>query len=191
MTDSISTGSNGARADEAALVAAVARGDRAAFAALYQRHASVLLGVAIKIVGERREAEDLLHDVFLEAWRAAGEYDPKRANVRTWLALRMRSRAIDVVRSARVSRNAGDAGINEVLDEHTHSPDHLRARRAVETLSGNERVVLELAYFGGQSCSEIAKKLAMPIGTVKSRLADGMRRLRQLLVARPVAPQPA
>ncbi len=191
MTDSISTGSEGARADEAALVAAVARGDRAAFAALYRRHSSVLLGVAIKIVGDRREAEDLLHDVFLEAWRAAGEYDPKRANVRTWLALRMRSRAIDVVRSARVARNAGDVGIDEVLDERMHSPDHLRARRALQTLSSNERQVLELAYFGGQSCSEIAKKLAMPLGTVKSRLADGMKRLRRLLVAGSAAPQPA
>ncbi len=191
MTDSISTGGEGARADEVALVAAVARGDRAAFAALYRRHSAVLLGVAIKIVRERREAEDLLHDVFLEAWRAAGDYDPKRANVRTWLALRMRSRALDVVRSARVARNAGDAGIDEVLDERTPSPDHARARRALQMLRAGEREVLELAYFGGQSCTEIAKRLAMPLGTVKSRLADGMRRLRAVLVAGPVASQPA
>ena len=95
---------------DVSLVAAMARGDREALAGLYERHASILLGLAMRIVRSRLEAEDLLHDVFLEAWRSAKAFDPKRGRVRTWLAIRMRSRALDLQKSARVSRNAGDAG---------------------------------------------------------------------------------
>src|SRR6476661_6843923 len=104
-------------AEDAALVAAMADGDRGALAKLYDRHASLLLGLALKIVRERREAEDLLHDVFLEAWRSAKDFDPKRGRVRTWLAIRMRSRALDLQKSARVSRNAGDGGLEVVPDD--------------------------------------------------------------------------
>jgi len=113
----------------------MAAGDRGALAALYERHASLLLGLALKIVRERREAEDLLHDVFLEAWRSAKDFDPKRGRVRTWLAIRMRSRALDLQKSARVSRNAGDAGLEVVPDEREAvSPDHGRVRAALADL---------------------------------------------------------
>jgi len=167
-------------AEDAALVAAMARGDRGALAKLYDRHAGVLLGLALRIVRERREAEDLLHDVMLEAWRAAKDFDPKRGRVRTWLAIRMRSRAIDLQKSARVSRNAGDAGIEAIVDERERtSPDHVRVRDALAELGPDQRQVLELAYFEGLSCSEIAARIAIPVGTVKSRLAAGMQRLRE------------
>jgi RNA polymerase sigma-70 factor (ECF subfamily) len=169
-------------AEDAALVAAMARGDRQALAGLYRRHAALLLGLAMRIVRERREAEDLLHDVLLEAWRSAKDYDPKRGRVRTWLAIRMRSRALDLQKSARVSRNAGDAGLEVVVDEREHaSPDHPRVRTAVAALGADQKAVLELAYFEGLSCSEIASRIAIPIGTVKSRLAAGMQRLREEL----------
>jgi RNA polymerase sigma-70 factor (ECF subfamily) len=169
-------------AKDAALVAAMADGDRDALAALYDRHASLLLGLALKIVRERREAEDLLHDVFLEAWRSARDFDPKRGRVRTWLAIRMRSRALDLQKSARVSRNAGDAGLAVVPDDsETQSPDHGRVRAALAGLGDDQRRVLELAYFEGLSCSEIAETIAIPIGTVKSRLAAAMARLRDVL----------
>src|SRR5690349_21518005 len=144
-------------AEDAALVAAMARGDRDALAKLYDRHAGVLLGLALKIVRERREAEDLLHDVLLEAWRHAKDFDPKRGRVRTWLAIRMRSRALDLQKSARVSRNAGDAGLEVVPDETERAtPDHGRVRGALADVSPDQRRVLELAYFEGLSCSEIA-----------------------------------
>jgi RNA polymerase sigma-70 factor (ECF subfamily) len=169
-------------AHDAALVARMARGDRDALSELYARHSALLLGVAMRIVRERREAEDLLHDVFLEAWRAAKDFDPKRGRVRTWLTIRMRSRALDLQKSARVSRNAGDAGLELVADEGEHaSPDHARVRAALAELSPEQRKVLELAYFEGLSCSEIATRVAIPIGTVKSRLAAGMERLRTRL----------
>src|SRR5688572_14887224 len=95
------------------LVVAVARGDRAALGALYDKYAPFLISLALRIVRERREAEDLLHDVFLEVWRSAVDYDPARGRVRTWLAIRMRSRALDRQKSARVSKHAGDDSVIE------------------------------------------------------------------------------
>src|SRR5215468_11591519 len=134
-------------AEDEALVTAMAAGDRGALATLYERHAPLLLGLALRIVRERREAEDLLHDVFLEAWRCAKDFDPKRGRVRTWLAIRMRSRALDHQKSARVSRNAGDAGLEVIPDDaDAASPDHGRVRRALADLGSDQRRVLELAY---------------------------------------------
>lgn len=171
---------SGDDAEDAGLVRAMAEGERQALATLYARHAALLLGLAVRIVRERREAEDLLHDVFLEAWRAAKDFDPKRGRVRTWLAIRMRSRCLDHQKSARVSRNAGDAGLEVVVDEREKSsPDHARVRDALGSLGDEQRQVVELAYFDGLSCSEIASKIAKPIGTVKSRLAAGLTRLRE------------
>ena len=136
----------------------------------------------MRIVRERREAEDLLHDVFLEAWRSAKDFDPKRGRVRTWLAIRMRSRALDHQKSARVSRNAGDAGLEVVPDDGERtSPDHARVRDVLAEIGTDQRRVLTLAYFEGLSCAEIAKRIAIPIGTVKSRLAAGLQRLRLAL----------
>jgi RNA polymerase sigma-70 factor (ECF subfamily) len=166
-------------ADDARLVAAMAAGDRDALAALYQRHASLLLGLAVRIVRVRQEAEDLLHDVFLEAFRAAKSFDPERGRVRTWLTIRMRSRALDHQKSARVSRSAGDAGLDLVEAEPTGtSPDHARVRAVLAELGADQRKVLELAYFEGLSCTEIATRVSIPVGTVKSRLAAGLGRLR-------------
>jgi RNA polymerase sigma-70 factor (ECF subfamily) len=170
-------------AEDEALVAAMARGERTALAALYERHSSLLLGLALRIVREKREAEDLLHDVFLEAWRTAQDFDPKRGRVRTWLAIRMRSRALDLQKSARVSRNTGDGGLDLVVDDAENaSPDHGRVRSALAELAQEQRRVLELAYFEGLSCTEIAERVAIPVGTVKSRIAAGLDRLRSGLV---------
>lgn len=173
---------------DATLVAAMAGGDRGALATLYERHAAVLLGLAMRIVRSRLEAEDLLHDVFLEAWRSAKAFDPKRGRVRTWLAIRMRSRALDLQKSARVSRNAGDTGLDALVDEREGaSPDHARVRAALAELGPDQRRVLELAYFEGLSCTEIASRVSVPVGTVKSRLAAGLDRLRSGMSRRATA----
>jgi RNA polymerase sigma-70 factor (ECF subfamily) len=143
-------------------------------------------------VRDRREAEDLLHDVFLEAWRNANTFDPKRGRARTWLAIRMRSRALDHQKSARVSRNAGDGGLDALIDDAPlANPDHARVRAALSALSPEQRGMLELAYFEGLSCSEIAARVAIPVGTVKSRIAAGLERLRAGLgdARPPTAPQ--
>jgi RNA polymerase sigma-70 factor (ECF subfamily) len=174
---------------DAKLVAAMARGDREAMATLYDRHSAIMLGLAMRIVRDRREAEDLLHDVFLEAWRSAKDFDPKRGKVRTWLAIRMRSRALDHQKSARVSRNAGDAGLDLLVDDgEAQSPDHARVRAALAALGTDQRKVLELAYFEGLSCTEIAARVSIPVGTVKSRIAAGLSRLRDGLSRRASAP---
>src|SRR5258706_4495887 len=163
-------------ADDEVLVAAMAAGDHGALATLYERHSALLLGLALKIVRERREAEDLLHDVFLEAWRSAKDFDPRRGRVRTWLAIRMRSRALDLQKSARVARNTGDGGLDLLVDESEGvSPDHRRVRSALAELGQDQRRVLELAYFEGLSCSEIAQRVAVPLRTVQSRVASGLQ----------------
>ena len=164
---------------DATLVARMAAGDRDAMSQLYARHSSVMLGLAMRFVRDRREAEDLLHDVFLEAWRAAKDFDPARGRVRTWLTIRMRSRALDLQKSARVARTAGDVGLDVLVDERERtSPDHAKVRTKLAELGADQRKVLELAYFEGLSCTEIAERIAIPVGTVKSRIAAGLDRLR-------------
>lgn len=180
----------GTDADDVALIEAMAGGDRAALAGLYDRHASTLLALALRILRNRGEAEDLLHDVFLEVWRAAKDYDTSRGRVRTWLVIRMRSRALDVVKSARMARRTDDdTVVAQVVatDDPSASTDQTRVRAALGEVPGDQRAVLELAYFEGLSCSEIADKLAVPIGTVKSRLAAGLSKLRLTLAPPPGA----
>lgn len=170
------------------LVARMAAGDQAAISELYDRHSGALLALARRIVRHRENAEDLVHDVFLEAWRAAATFDPERGRVWTWLAVRLRSRALDLLRSARVAHDGG----SEPLD-HMASRDRLPSardehlRRAIATLRGEDRRVLELAYVGGMSCSEIARHDTVPLGTVKSRLANGLAQLRVKLGQRVAA----
>jgi RNA polymerase sigma-70 factor (ECF subfamily) len=170
--------------DDIALMTAMANGDRAALAALYDRHAPTLLALGLRIVKHRGEAEDLLHDVFLEAWRNAKSYDLNRGRVRTWLVIRMRSRALDVLKSARVSRRTDDERVAERVvgdDDPSASPDQRRVRAALAEIPPEQRTILELAYFEGLSCSDIATRLTIPIGTVKSRLAAALSKLRNTL----------
>lgn len=180
----------GTDADDVALIEAMAGGDRTALAGLYDRHASTLLALALRILRNRGEAEDLLHDVFLEVWRAAKDYDTSRGRVRTWLVIRMRSRALDVVKSARMARRTDDdTVVAQVVatDDPSASTDQTRVRAALGEVPADQRAVLELAYFEGLSCSEIADKIAVPIGTVKSRLAAGLSKLRLTLAPPPGA----
>ena len=131
-----------------------------------------------------QSAEDLVHDVFIEAWKRAESYTPSRGSVRTWLMLRLRSRAIDRLRAPRVKKvsSVEDLQVNEVPEESVEAadtaPDRIAVREAVQGLPNAQRVVLELAYFKGLSASEIADQEAIPIGTVKSRLAAALRKLR-------------
>lgn len=169
---------------------AIARGDVAALAALYDRYAGLMLSLAYRIVGSAEEAEDVIHDVFLEAWRHAADYDATRGSVRAWLMLRTRSRALDVQRSPRVARhsNAADEGwLAELSDpeaERGFAPDQLRVRRILISLPQEQREVLLLGYFEGLSSSEIAERVGIPVGTVKSRVAAALHALRAALADR-------
>jgi RNA polymerase sigma-70 factor, ECF subfamily len=168
----------------------LASGDKQALGVLYDRHSGIMLALGLRIVGVKREAEDLLHDVFLEAWRHAGDYDPRRGSVKTWLLLRMRSRCLDRVRSHGFSRHAGVEALESEPAKHgsveraDRRLDGLRARALLDSLPPSQREVLELGYFEGLSFSEIATRLDIPIGTVKSRVSAAMTKLREDLGVR-------
>ena len=173
--------------EDVALVHAMARGDREALAQLYDRHAGGMLALAQRIAGRAAEAEDLLHDVFLEAWRHAADYDRTRGSVKSWLLLRTRSRSLDVRKSARLSKQASgldDSWLAQLVDSSTEgaaAPDQARVRRVLLALPAEQREVLLLGYFEGLSSSEIAEQVGVPLGTVKSRVAAALAALRGAL----------
>ncbi len=167
------------------LITSITAGNRNAFAALYDRYAAQMLALALRILQSRGDAEDLLHDVFLEVWRQAKNYDPTRGAVRTWLLLRVRSRAIDRLRTLAKARNHAMAeSFNESdstseMDHPNHASDRHHARQALKGLSEVQRIVVELSYFEGLTCTEIARRCGIPVGTVKSRLFAAMKKLRR------------
>jgi RNA polymerase sigma-70 factor (ECF subfamily) len=177
--------------DDERLVRALVDGDRDALGALYDRHAASMLAVAQRVLGSPREAEDLVHDVFLEAWHRARYYEPARGTVRTWLMMRLRSRAIDRQRSAQRNKRVElDAAAQIERDAHAHarastesagSHDGGTLRGFLLELSAEHQAVLELGYFSGLSCAEIATRLDVPIGTVKSRMSRAIAQLRTRL----------
>ena len=178
----------GANEEELELVASMAAGATEALAALYDRYASLLMSLGMRILKDREEVEDLLHDVFVEVWEKAGSYDPARGSVRTWLCLRMRSRALDRCKLSRRrltgALDESESGNGAIGPELVHEPsievlgrDRLRA--ALKQLPDTQHTVIVLAYFEGLSCSEIASTLDLPIGTVKSRLAGARKGLQQ------------
>jgi len=172
--------------EERAWVAAAARGDESALSRLYDRYSGLLMAVAVRVLSDRREAEDLLHDVFLEAWRQAKTYDPARGTVRAWLVMRCRSRALDRVRAAGrakvvLSAEPSPPDRADSRADPSIAPDRRRVRAALAELPLEQRQVLELGYFGGLSSSEIATHLEIPLGTVKSRVARGLAALRRAL----------
>lgn len=182
---------SGVPEDDQTLIGAVAGGDAESLGRLYDRYGPVLRALGHKLLGDRRDAEEIMHEVFLEAWRQAHEYDPRRGSVRSWLILRMRSRAIDRRRMAYFSRQValdpqrlaaydrpGDG------DDFLSTSDHATVHRALAELSAEQQQVLELTYFQGLPGAEVAQCLGVPVGTVKSRLAAALANLRHQLVAR-------
>jgi RNA polymerase sigma-70 factor, ECF subfamily len=167
------------------LVQAMANGDREALGALYDRFAGEMLALGQRFLGGAREAEDLVHDVFLEAWHRARHYDRTRGSVRTWLMLRLRSRALDWLRSA---RRTGVVDFEETKGVPAAGADPETAWRRGRALHGElaelppeQRIVLELGFFAGYSHAEIALRLQIPLGTVKSRMARAILTLRSRL----------
>ncbi|HKY35398.1 MAG TPA: sigma factor [Polyangiaceae bacterium] len=163
------------------LIAEIARGKQACLGLLYDRHAGLLLGVLTRILGDAQEAEDVLHEVFLEVWQRAADYDPERGSVRAWLVTRARSRGLDRLRALGRAR-ALPAGALPVEAPLPPSPaEVISMRRALARLAPELRVLLELGYFGGMSSAEIAAHEQLAIGTVKSRVARTLAELRESL----------
>ncbi len=177
----------GAHGEEAALVAQVAQGNHQALGALYDLHAPLLFGLAKRMLGSAAAAEDLLHDVFLEVWQHAAEYSPDRGSVRSWLLVRARSRALDRLgrgtRESRAAERLSREGEPSLAPSPSVCVDGARLRRLVASLPSELVAVLDLTYFEGLSASEIAQRLGIPIGTVKSRLARAVETLRQAMLS--------
>lgn len=179
------------------LVRRTAAGDTDAFAALFDRHSPRVLGFLIELLRSRGEAEEVLQEAFLQVWRRAGRYDPDRGSVPGWLLLVARSRALDRIRSRR-SRVRREQAVHEGGGAPAHGTGELpvgtrrleaeeRSRQvffALGELPDEQRRAVELAFFEGLSHSQIARRLEAPLGTVKSRILLGMKKLRQTLTAR-------
>lgn len=181
------------------LIEAAGRGERAALVALYDRFAPSMLGLALRIVRSRSDAEDIVQDAFVRAWREAPSFDRARGTAGTWLATLTRNRAIDVLRArGRRSKHDSTLAAEPPHEERSDTPEgnvsraeRARAvREAIATLSSDQREALELAYFAGLSHSEIAETLQQPLGTVKTRLLTAARRLREALATHGGHPEP-
>ncbi|HTQ81320.1 MAG TPA: sigma-70 family RNA polymerase sigma factor [Thermoanaerobaculia bacterium] len=163
-----------------------------ALAELYDRYAPTLLALARRILSNHQDAEEVLQEVFLHVWNRAALYDPSRSSVATWLVLLTRSRAIDRLRNRKVVDRTHEAAYAEDADAYT-SPEgdrnvflqerRERVRQELTKLPAEQREVLDLAFYGGLSQSEIASRTDIPLGTVKTRTLLAMKKLRNALRA--------
>jgi len=173
------------RSSDVELVQRACGGDVDAFAELYDRHAGTVLALTRRILGAQAsgDADDLLHDVFLEAWQRVREYDPTRGSVRVWLLVRARSRALDRLDRHLRERTAHSALSRQAGARGAYPPTErqIALRQALATLDPSVRLALELTYFEGLTAGEVSDRLHVPEGTVKSRLARGLENLQQVL----------
>jgi RNA polymerase sigma-70 factor (ECF subfamily) len=174
----------------------VRHGDPQAFEVIYERHSGAAFSLAYRMMGTRSGAEDVTQDAFLSMWRSAARYDSGRGSVRTWVLGIVHHRAIDALRRATVHdrRRAGDEGIEERFEarERTDAEAARReeagtVRSALAALPPDQSQVIELAYFGGFTHTEIAEMLDAPVGTVKGRMRLGLKKMRAQLGAGQVA----
>jgi RNA polymerase sigma-70 factor (ECF subfamily) len=168
----------------------VRRGDARAFELIYERHSAAAFSLAYRMMGTRAGAEDVTQDAFLSLWRSGARYDRTRGSVRTWVLGIVHHRAIDALRRATVHdrRRASDEGIEERFEARDRT-DIEAARReeagtvrgALSSLPADQSQVIELAYFGGFTHTEIADMLDAPVGTVKGRMRLGLKKMRAQL----------
>jgi len=172
------------------LLERMASGDGAALRTLYDQHARAVFSLAVRLLHSQQDAEDLVQEVFVQAWRQAIRYDPGRGTVAAWLLMQTRSRAIDQLRSRRARPEGTDA--ESVLAQQRDPAagadvEVVRleqadaVRRALDDLPYPQRAALELAYYQGLTHVEIAAQLEAPLGTVKTRIRQGLLRLRDAL----------
>ena len=171
-----------------ALVALVARGDEDALAELYDRVSRIAYGLALRVLRDERHAEDAVQEAFLQVWRSAASFRAERAKASTWILTLVHRRAVDLVRreERRQAEPLGDEETAGLAPEQTEEAAWLRFERervqaALGQLPDVQREALELAYYGGFSQSELAERLGVPLGTIKSRMFAGLARLRELL----------
>jgi RNA polymerase sigma-70 factor (ECF subfamily) len=190
----VATGAAAAGDPQLALIQRVGRGDQAAFSDMYDSVAPLVHGVVLKIVRDPSQAEEVVQEVFVELWRVAPRFDPARGTVTSWVATIAHRRAVDRVRSEQAARNRVEREATRVERPHDEVADSVvavdetqferrRVRRALDRLTSMQREAVELAYFGGHTYREVAVLLGVPEGTIKTRIRDGMIRLRDELGA--------
>jgi RNA polymerase sigma-70 factor (ECF subfamily) len=179
------------------LMQLVRRGDAQAFELVYERHSGPAFSLAYRMVGSRSSAEDVVQEAFLSLWRSGARYDRTRGSVRTWVLGIVHHRAIDALRRSIVHdrRRAGDEGVEERFEARERTDVEVARREeahtiraAMDTLPAEQCQVIELAYFGGFTHTEIAAMLETPVGTVKGRMRLGLEKLHNQLRLKEVAP---
>jgi RNA polymerase sigma-70 factor (ECF subfamily) len=166
-----------------------ARGDHTAFSALYDATAARVYGLVLRVVRDPAQAEEVTQECFLDFWRQAGRFDPARGSAVSWLLTIAHRKGVDRVRSAEAStrrdttyhRSSGDVDHDVTAEAATDALEAKRVRSAMTTLTPVQREALELAYFGGYTHTEVATMLDLPVGTAKTRIRDGLIRLRDAM----------
>jgi RNA polymerase sigma-70 factor, ECF subfamily len=175
--------------DLASLLAKVARGDEDAFAAVYDQIGALVLGMARRIIKDPAQSEEVTQEVLLEVWRSASRFDPVQGTARSWLLTMAHRRAVDRVRSAQASteREAratlATTDYDVVVEEVEARLEAQRVRRCLDSLTELQRESVTLAYYGGYTYREVASLLGVAVGTVKTRMRDGLIRMRDCLGA--------
>ena len=169
------------------LISLVEANDAQAFAVLYDRHSRAAYSLAYRMMGKRQAAEDLVQDAFLKVWRAAGSYRAERGSVRIWLLSIVHNRGIDQLRSLASRRRTQEkieastprSQPSEAFAQSWANSQREQVRRALKTLPKEQLKVLELAYFSGYTHVEIAELLDLPLGTVKGRMRQGLKKMKE------------
>lgn len=174
-------------ADLAALLSASARGDRAAFAALYQRTSAKLYGICIRLLGSEAEAQDVLQDVYVLVWHKAASFDSGKASAITWLATVARNKSIDRLRRRKLPSDGLDAAAEIEDDSPTafeligEAQEAARLGRCLDELEERARSMIRAAFLDGATYRELADREGVPLGTMKSWIRRGLLRLRGCL----------
>jgi RNA polymerase sigma-70 factor, ECF subfamily len=175
--------------DLATLLRLVARGDEAAFTRMYDQVAGAVFGMVRRVVRDQAQSEEVTQEVLLEVWRSASRFDPREGSASAWLMTLAHRRAVDRVRSAHASAErekrapAAVPGYDHVAEEVEARLEAQRVRRCLDSLTGLQRESVTLAYYGGYTYREVASLLGVALGTVKTRMRDGLVRLRDCLGA--------
>jgi RNA polymerase sigma-70 factor, ECF subfamily len=174
---------------EATLLARIARRDATAFETLYDRYSRAVYSLAVRMLGNPQAAQEVAQEIFLHIWRGAGEFIPTRGSARSWVLSLAHHRTVDALRRQRVRTveplaegGPGTGGGADVVEQALRGVEGATVRNALMTLSPEQREAIVLAYYGGYTQQEIANRLRIPLGTVKTRIRDGMQRLRVQLV---------
>ena len=163
-----------------ALLRRLAAGDQKALGEFYDLYAGLANGLALRILRDAADAEDVVQEAFVQVWRQASRYDPRRGSPQAWLCTIARTRALDRLRR-RVSRREDAAEAAPLGTETPQTEEALTVRKALDGLSADQRRALELAYYEGLTQTEIARELGEPLGTIKTRIRTAMIRLREAL----------